>query len=106
MSSLQKNTSKSVGELTSRLVTLTDTSKGEILTSELRDWVYMLKVHRLRHCSDAHEFCSNGGVGALTKLLSRCCTNREGRDLVLLLGTLGNVSALDKSSRDMVSVQV
>lgn len=104
MVSLQKNTSKSVEELTRALVTLTDASKGEILTSELKDWIYMLKVHRLRHCSDAHEFCSNGGVEALLKLLCRCSVNRESRDLVLLLGALGNVCALDKNCRTVVSV--
>lgn len=95
---------KSVGELIQKLLTLAEGSKGGKLSNELKDVVYVLKAHKLRSSSHAHVFRTHGGLHALLKFISRC-KECEGRDLVLLLGTLGNLCALEPDTRCTVSTE-
>lgn len=98
---LQSYVSQSLSELAERLVECSKEEKSQSLTSKTRDVVYVLKVHKLRHASNAHAFRGKNGVGALLGLLS-LCSGREGRDRGLLLSTLGNLCALDKGTRSEV----
>ena len=99
---LQRFASKGLTEVTQRLLGLVEEFKSERLTTELRDVVYVLKAQKLRSATNAHAFHAAGGVGALLQLLSRC-KEGEGRDLVLLLGTIGNLCALERETRATVS---
>lgn len=74
---------------------------GSTLSEETRCLVSELKSSVLRHTSPTHAFCILGGPQLLLQLLSQCAC--AGQDAVLLLGLLGNLCALDKSSRDIVS---
>ena len=99
---MQKYVSKSLLEITEQLVGLVESQKDERLSTELRDIIYFLKADRLRNAANAHAFREGGGLTALLQLVS-CCSRGEGEDLVLLLGTLGNICALDHQSRSTVS---
>ena len=99
---MQKYASKSLHEITEQLVGLAESQKEERLSTELRDIVYFLKADRLRNAANAHAFRERGGLNALLQLVS-CCSGGEGGDLVLLLGALGNICALDRQSRSAVS---
>ena len=104
-SKLHSYAQKNVGELIQKLITLSEGSKGGKLSNELKDVVYVLKTHKLRSSSHAHTFRTQGGLHALLKLISRC-KESEGKDLVLLLGTLGNLCALEPDTRCTVSTEL
>ena len=95
---LRKQASASLPELTRELLRLAPASKGDGLSAELRDTVYVLKAYKLRSSRYAHAFRVGGGLAALLRLLAAAA----GRDAVLLLGALGNLCALDKQTRAQV----
>ena len=74
------------------------------LSTEMRDLVCMLKAHKLRHGVDAHAFAKCGGIPVLINLMKECeGKSQVSRDLVLVLGTIGNLCALSSNSRSIVS---
>ena len=99
---LQSYAQRSVGELTQKLLDLFEGSKGERLSKELCEVLYVLKAQKLRSPSHAHLFRTQGGLRALLQLVSHC-KECEARDLVLLLGILGNLCALEPETRCAVS---
>ena len=99
---LQLYAQKSVGELTEKLLDLFERSKGGRLSNELCEVLYVLKAQKLRSIRPAHLFRTRGGLRALLQLISHC-KECEARDLVLLLGTLGNLCALEHETRCAVS---
>ena len=99
---LQSYAQRSVGELTQKLLDLFEGSKGGRLSKELCDVLYVLKLQKFRSLSHAHLFRTRGGLRALLQLVSQC-KECEARDLVLLLGTLGNLCALEPETRCAVS---
>ena len=99
---LQSYAQRSVGELTQKLLDLFEGSKGERLSKELCEVLYVLKAQKLRSPSHAYLFRTQGGLRALLQLVSHC-KECEARDLVLLLGTLGNLCALEPETRCAVS---
>ena len=98
---VQSYAAQSLPELTEKLARCSKEEKSHQLSSRTRDIVYALKVHKLRHSSNAHAFVEAGGVGSLLSLLS-LCGGREGRDRGLLLATLANLCALHKDCRSKV----
>lgn len=99
---MQKYVSKSLLEITEQLIGLVESQKDERLSTELRDIIYFLKADRLRNAANAHAFLEGGGLAALLRVVS-WCSRGDGGDLVLLLGALGNICALDRQSRSSVS---
>lgn len=97
---MEKDRSKSVEEVTETLKILSKKVSTSGLSAELRDFVCMLKAHKLRHTTDAHAFCKNGGMQVLLELLQHCEANNQ--DLIVVLGTIGNVCALHHSARSIV----
>ncbi len=95
--------SQSLREATEKLVDLSEKQKGGQLTTELCDVVYVLKTQRLRSAANAHAFRTCGGVKALMRLL-RLCVECEGKAATLVLGTLGNLCALEAATRTEVSI--
>ena len=102
---MQKETSQSLREMTEKLTSLSEGLNGGLLAGELRDAIYILKTQRLRSTGNAHTFRALGGLAALLQLVHRCRECR-GRDMVLLLGTLGNLCALERETRSTVSIQI
>ena len=100
----QKYSLQNLRDVTERLSELSESVKGGQLTTEVSDIVYVLKAQRLRSSCNAHAFRSFGGVQALLRLL-RACREGEGREMVLLLGTLGNLCALEEETRTLVKRQ-
>lgn len=99
---LQQYACKSLQEVTEELVRLVEADKRERLGVELQSIVFYLKAHKLRNVGNAHAFRVGGGLSALLHLTSQC-KERE-RDLLLLLGTVGNLCALERETRSCVSV--
>ena len=99
---LQAYVNQSAAELTGKLVRLSREEQSDTLSSNTRDIVYVLKVHKLRHSSNAHVFHGRRGVEALLSLLS-LTAEREGRDRGLLLATLANICAVHSGCRSKVS---
>lgn len=87
-----------IKELSERLVDLA--SRNEI-SRELIQLIHYLKSKSLRHARNAHAFRISGGLAALVKLLPGC--TKQAKDLTLLLGTLGNICALEQETRNLVS---
>ena len=101
----QSYANQSLAELTEKLVKCSREEKSQTLSSRTRDIVYVLKVHKLRHPSNAHAFLEARGVDGLLSLLS-LCAEREGRDRGLLLGTLANICALHRDCRSKVALSL
>lgn len=99
---MEKYRSKSIEELAESLKILSKKNHTSGLSAELRDFVCMLKAHKLRHAADAHAFCKYGSMEALLELL-KCCDASSG-DMVVVLGTIGNLCALHQSARDIVRI--
>lgn len=97
---MEKYLTRSVEELTKTLVTLAKRVHPPGLPPELREFVCMLKAQKLRHSSDAHVFCKCGGMQVLVGLLKQCAT--DSRDSMVVLGTIGNLCALNHHSRTKV----
>ncbi len=91
----EKYASQSLREITEQLEQLSGSQKGGQLFTKLCDIVYVLKTQRLRSASDAHAFQTCGGLKALLRSLRAC----EGKAAALVLGTLGNVCALEGAAR-------
>ena len=102
---LQAYVGQTLAELTERLLKCSKEEKSQTLSFKTRDIVYALKVHKLRHASDAHAFCNGRGVDCLLSLLS-LCIQREGRDRGLLLATLANLCSLHVDCRAKVASSV
>ncbi len=102
---MDKYESKSVEELTKILNMLIQKNQDPGLSTELRSFLCILKAHKLRHGGDAHAFSNGGGVEVLIALLEKCQeeNGKYNRDLVLVLGTIGNLCALSKKPRSIVS---
>ena len=100
---LQTYANQSLTELTEKLVKWSKEEKGRHLSSRTRDIVYVLKVDKLRHPTNAHVFLSGRGVDSLLSLLS-LCAEQEGRDRGLLMATLANLCALHSDCRSKVSL--
>ena len=90
---------KDMEEMCKLLDTMSKNASAPNLPGELSELMYTLKTQRLRHRKDASAFCRAGGVASLIRLLS---VAGEGRELVLLLGTLANVCSLDSNTRNQV----
>lgn len=102
---MEKYKFRSVEELAETLKRMSMEGKLAGLSSELREFVSRLKAHKLlRHTTDAHTFCKCGGLQGLLDLLSRC--EGSSRDMVIVLGTVGNLCALDSNSRNMVRIKM
>lgn len=98
---MEKYKFRSVEELAETLKRMSEGGESTGLSSEMREFVRMLKAHKLlRHANDAHTFCKCGGLQVLLDLLSQC--QGSSRDMVIVLGTVGNLCALDSNSRNMV----
>lgn len=97
---MEKYKTKSVEELTKTLKVLALKVGNPGLSAELKDFLCMLKAHKLRHNEDAHAFCESGGMQVLLDML-KCC-EASSRDSTLVLGTIGNLCALNRQSRDIV----
>lgn len=101
---MEKYRSKSVEELTETLKTLSKVGINSTgLSVELREFVCLLKAHKLRHAADAHAFFHCGGMQVLVDLLKHCEVSSQ--DMVVVLGTVGNICAIDQNSRNFVSLQ-
>ena len=100
---MEEYKSKSVEELTEVLKTLAKKrEKSGGLAAELRDFIRMLKA-QIRHTADAHAFCRSGGMQVMLELLKECEASSESRrDLIVVLGTLGNLCAIHHDSRSIV----
>lgn len=92
---------KSVEELAEVLKVLASKNQGPGVSAELRNLVSMFKAHKLRHSADAHAFCRRDGMQVLLDLLSTCEGNSK--DLLLVLGTIGNLCALSHHPRTKVN---
>lgn len=97
----QKYASQSLRELTEKLFELSERQKSGQLSTEMCDIVYVLKAQRLRSPSNAHAFRSCGGVKTMLRLL-RVCKEAEWKGAPLVLGTLGNLCALEEGTRSEV----
>lgn len=100
---MEKYKSRTVQELAETLKTMAKEGKLTGLSAEMNEFVpilRMLKTHKLRHATDAHAFCRCGGLQVLLDLLSPC--EVSSRDMVVVLGTIGNLCALDCNSRSIV----
>ncbi len=97
---MEKYRSRSVEELAEALKTLCDEGNVTGLSAELREFVCMLKAHKLRHTTDAHAFYKSGGMQVLLELLNHCEVSSG--DMVIVLGTIGNLCALNQESRNTV----
>ncbi len=97
---MEKYRTRSVEDLTETLVILAKRVHTPGLPAELREFVCMLKAQKLRHSSDAHAFCKCGGMQALVNLLQFC--EADSRDSIVVLGTIGNLCALNHDSRRRV----
>lgn len=86
-----------IKELSERLV---DLVSGNEINRELIQLVHYLKSKSLRHERNAHAFRISGGLAALMRLLPLC--TKHAKNLTLLLGTLGNLCALEQETRSMV----
>ena len=86
-----------IKELSERLVYLARKNK---INRELVKLIHYLKSKSLRNVPNAHAFRLSGGLAALMKLLPRC--TKQTKNLTLLLGTLGNLCALEQETREMV----
>lgn len=98
--SVENYKSKSIEELAETLKSLSRRSPAPGLSTELREFVCMLKAHKLRHTSDAHAFCKSGSMAVLLELLQQC--DASSRDAVVVLGTIGNLCALHQTARNIV----
>ena len=98
---MEKYKSRSIEELMETLKVLSEGRNSTGLSAEMREFVCMLKAHKLRHMADAHAFYKCGGMRILLDLLSTCEANS--RDMVVVMGTLGNLCALHQHSRSSVS---
>jgi hypothetical protein len=101
---MEKYKSETVQELAETLKTLSKGGKLTGQTAEMNEFLSilrLLKTYKLRHATDAHAFCRGGGLQVLLDLLSQC--EFSGRDMVIVLGTVGNLCALDQNSRNIVS---
>ena len=96
-----KHCSQSIKELCQRLAELSPSKSRGKLTPEERTIVYVLKSKRLRSAGDAHAFRESDGLTLLLQLVTSC-REEDGKDLVLLLGTLANLCALEAESRSFV----
>lgn len=99
---MEKYKSKSIEELAETLKILSKRNHTSGLSAELREFVCMLKAHKLRHTTDAHAFCKCGSMEILLELL-QCCDASSG-DVVVVLGTIGNLCALHQSPRNIVRI--
>lgn len=100
---MEKYSSRSVEELAETLNVMSQERKSTGLSAEMRELVCMLKAHKLRHTADAHVFCNCGGLQVLLDLLTFCEVNR---DMVMILGTIGNACALNSNCRSMVKQKI
>lgn len=103
---MDKYKDSDIGELAGVLKTLARKNSGPGLSPELRDLVCTLKSQKLRHSNDAHEFCvsMDSSMRVLLELLKDCEGSADNRDIVLVLGTVGNLCALGSEPRNIVSV--
>lgn len=97
---MEKYRSKSIEELAETLKNLSKRNHSPGLSAELRDFVCMLKAHKLRHTADAHAFCKCGSMEILLGLLQYC--EASSADVVVVLGTIGNLCALHQNARNIV----
>lgn len=101
---MEKYLARSVEDLTETLVILAKRVHTPGLPAELRELVCMLRAQKLRHSSDAHAFCKCGGMKVLVDLLKFCEANS--RDSTAVLGTIGNLCALNHDSRQRVGKKI
>ena len=102
---MEKYESRSVQELAEALRAMAKDGKLTGQFAEMNEFVSILrslKTYKLRHASDAHAFCKCGGLQVLLDLLSLCEVSSP--TMVIVLGTIGNLCALDPNSRNIVSV--
>ena len=99
-----KISDQDIKDAVERLRELIRAQEGASMSRDARKIVTELKASVLRHSNQAHTFNIAGGPQILVNLLSQCAC--AGQDAVLLLGLLGNLCALDSSSRDTVSYAV
>ena len=101
---MEKYGNNDLEKLLEKLKTFASKQTRPGLSPELRELVGFLKSQRLRHRNDAHAFCSTIGNGmrVLQDLLKDCEGASDSRDLVLVLGTIGNLCALESEPRKMV----
>ena len=97
---MEKYRAKTVEELTKTLLNLAKGVHTPGLPAELREYLSMMRVHKLRHSNDAHAFCKCGGMQVLVSLLKLC--EADSRDSVVVLGTIGNLCAISHDSRKIV----
>lgn len=101
---MEKYKAKPIEELAGTLEILSKSSQAPGLSTELRDFVCMLKAHKLRHTADAHAFCKCGSMDILLELLQRC--EAGSGDVVVVLGTIGNLCALHQNARSIVRIMI
>ena len=103
---MDKYKDSNIEELSQVLKTLVRKNSGPGLSTELRELVCTLKSQKLRHSNDAHAFCvsMDNSMRVLLELLKDCEGSADQRDLVLVLGTVGNLCALGCQPRIIVSM--
>ena len=97
---MEKYKAKTVEDLTKIVVVMAKSVHTPGLPAELRNLLSLLKIQKLRHSADAHAFCKCGGMQALVQLLQFC--EADSRDCITVLGTIGNLCALNQESRSSV----
>ncbi len=104
---MEKFKGKDTTKLLQTLKQCVGRNSGPGLSPELRELIGFLKSQRLRHRSDAHAFCASGqGMRILQELVRDCESGQDSRDLVLVLGTIGNLCALGTEARQTVRVYI